>query len=502
MAKFITEADIKPALKFATGSTKKLVTAGVNAEDKNGEDKFPELLSKYKWSGTRDYNMAMIIIAFYAYCAQQEDADLKKFGMSARYDQSNKSVFEFLEDGKGVDIVLALQKKGFNNVMDKVLQKIDALKDLENNSKTKERANITANFLKQVKKITPWKINQGDVHTCIVNLTNKIQNQNEKIQNEKTDAAIKEKNTVIKETEKTKAELKKLKAYYDEKLKSLNNDINNLKTELETTKSTNQSELDKKAKEITNLNDKMQKLNEEYHTKVSTLIKQNSVLQTNQTNIDLKLKDALIKDLNSYIGKEEFTKKIENSNAKIKELEEKLINTSKNISSSEYLLSKLQSFLYTPSIYHKLDNFKTALEKLLAHESFKDFKQAHQFPSGKFNETLSNNLENYLSQLKSYIRSTLGQATRVEDPKPVLISGAGSSKITNLLGGGAWRQIYFNDNIPEDEIGNLAGTIETRGYCGNYRLPDDKNGYWYYDKNHKNVCDLFTNHGYIVITED
>ena len=78
MARLLRETDIKPALKLAKSSTKKLVIAGVN-----GDEDFPKLLAEYTWTGTRDYNMALIIVAFYAYCTKSEVPDLKKFGFSA-----------------------------------------------------------------------------------------------------------------------------------------------------------------------------------------------------------------------------------------------------------------------------------------------------------------------------------------------------------------------------------------------------------------------------------
>ncbi len=142
MAKLFTEADIKPAFKFATGATKKLVTAGVTAADN-----FPELLSKYKWSGTRDYNMAMIIIALFAYCAQQDDETLKQFGMSAKTDKQKNAILERLEEGKGKEIVTALEGHGIGKVMDIIL------KNIEEDSTKREK--ITKAFTKQFKTITP-----------------------------------------------------------------------------------------------------------------------------------------------------------------------------------------------------------------------------------------------------------------------------------------------------------------------------------------------------------
>ena len=97
MTRELKATDIKPAMELATSSTKNLVIAGVN-----GDEDFPKLLAKYTWTGTFDYNMALIIVAFYAYCMKQGNSNLKKFGVSVRQKGSNSSkLFEYLGKGNG-----------------------------------------------------------------------------------------------------------------------------------------------------------------------------------------------------------------------------------------------------------------------------------------------------------------------------------------------------------------------------------------------------------------
>lgn len=85
--KKLTLDDVKSALGLATPSTRKLVTEGIK-----GSDEFPELLAKYKWFGTRDYNVALIVIALFSYCAKK----------NVQVDLSNlKKGLECMCSGKG-----------------------------------------------------------------------------------------------------------------------------------------------------------------------------------------------------------------------------------------------------------------------------------------------------------------------------------------------------------------------------------------------------------------
>ncbi|MBQ6143573.1 MAG: hypothetical protein IJI84_03710 [Clostridia bacterium] len=162
MARLLRETDIKPALKLATSSTKKLVIAGVN-----GDEDFPKLLAEYTWTGTRDYNMALIIVAFYAYCTKSEVPDLKKFGFSAlRGGSSSNKMFEALREGNGKKVKYNMGSY-FQAALDAVLKK--ALPDDEG-----KRAKIIKSFINQAGKITPWKINKKDVANTLDELIGKI----------------------------------------------------------------------------------------------------------------------------------------------------------------------------------------------------------------------------------------------------------------------------------------------------------------------------------------
>ena len=78
MAQAIKLQDLQKVLTLATSSTKKLVEAGVQHKSN-----FPGLLEKYKWPGTRDFNMALIIIALYTYCLKDNNQTLQEIAKNA-----------------------------------------------------------------------------------------------------------------------------------------------------------------------------------------------------------------------------------------------------------------------------------------------------------------------------------------------------------------------------------------------------------------------------------
>ena len=213
MARTLRETDIKSALKLATSATKELVIAGVNG----GED-FPGLLADYTWTGTRDYNMALIIVAFYAYCTKSENPDLKKFGFSALRDGSlSNKMFEALREGNGKKVKDCM-KMPFMIALDTVLQ--TALPNGED-----KRAKIIKSFINQAGKITPWKINGKDISDVIDRLIGSAAKEANKDMMQKE--AIKNAPNAHHKMMKEEAYDKKLKKLIEER----NEEFKNIKPE-------------------------------------------------------------------------------------------------------------------------------------------------------------------------------------------------------------------------------------------------------------------------------
>lgn len=163
--RLLKENDIKPVLRLATNATKELVISGVN-----GEEDFPELLSRYKFRGTRDYNMALIVVAFYTYCMKSDDSEIKRFASDALRQGSNSNkLFKYLKEGDGKKVKDCM-KFNLMIVMDKVLQKVENLDKIK-------RARVVEDFRNQAGKITPWLINAKDVGDLIDKLLNKQKDQ-------------------------------------------------------------------------------------------------------------------------------------------------------------------------------------------------------------------------------------------------------------------------------------------------------------------------------------
>ena len=168
--RLLRDADVKPMLKLSTKETKELVVAGVN-----GDSDFPELLSKYRWSSsTRDYSVALIIIAFYAYCLKSKNAELKRFALTLTQDGSNsKKLFEYLKEGNGRQVKDCM-RPSFFMAMDGVLEEFLQGNENEDNEK---RFKIIESFRNRAGKITSWRINGGEISNLVDKLTNKVDRQ-------------------------------------------------------------------------------------------------------------------------------------------------------------------------------------------------------------------------------------------------------------------------------------------------------------------------------------
>ena len=214
MAKAIKLKDLKKVLTLATSSTKKLVEAGVQ-----GQDTFPTLLAEYKWSGTRDFNLALIIIALYAYCLKQ-DGDLKTMAQWAinksksANEDSDSNAFNALKHGKGAKLVEYLKKDFIKDIQKLIFgvsnkDTFDDDETIQVNGKdlTQEEFENMLNktfedgLFKQAKKIKPWKTNEKDVDYCISKLKDDIWKTRIYDQGE----------TYVKETQDKDAEIRNLK---------------------------------------------------------------------------------------------------------------------------------------------------------------------------------------------------------------------------------------------------------------------------------------------------
>lgn len=153
MIRKITVGDINAKLRLATSKTKEVVTAGVN-----GYDEFPQLFCKYKWSNTRDYNMAVIIVAIIQYCLIQN--------ISVSSNVSNiDTIFEKLREGDGENLKDVMEVP-FTNLLDKkILNKAE--------EDTAKRKKIIDAFLKRVGKISKWSVNKKDVEELIGKISEK-----------------------------------------------------------------------------------------------------------------------------------------------------------------------------------------------------------------------------------------------------------------------------------------------------------------------------------------
>lgn len=169
MVKILKVSDVKPCLGLATGKTKNLILYGIsNKEDLHKNYNFPQLLSKYNFTGTRDYNMALIIIAFYNYCLQNDY--YKKFAQNLNIEgTSSNEMFKWLAVGDGKKVKQLLKNSSsFKKTFDTMLQQ-SPLPGKENSAK---RTKIINSFINQASKIKPWGKNGKYIQKLILKMTN------------------------------------------------------------------------------------------------------------------------------------------------------------------------------------------------------------------------------------------------------------------------------------------------------------------------------------------
>lgn len=171
--------NLKKSIGLAAPSTKELILSSINSDSQ----KFPEILAKYYWGGTRDYNVALIIIAFYAYCINNNsDTILKAFANMIKQNGTNHhKLLENLKKGDGTGIRNCMGKN-FDDTLDYVLRKAlpcDASnKEIDNKNK-KARNKVIKNFKDYAKKIKPWIINKKSVEDLVGSLLNTAPKQSE-----------------------------------------------------------------------------------------------------------------------------------------------------------------------------------------------------------------------------------------------------------------------------------------------------------------------------------
>ena len=147
MADEIRLGNTKLSLKLATSKTKELVRAGIN-----GEKTFPELFRKYTWWNTRDYNMALIIVALIRYCSTLKGGKVDEDGVACVNKLAQK-VFQPLKDGDGKRLKSAMDNDDFKELLNKLL----------GDAKESEKKRVIGAFLKRVEKITKWIVNGKEV---------------------------------------------------------------------------------------------------------------------------------------------------------------------------------------------------------------------------------------------------------------------------------------------------------------------------------------------------
>ena len=157
MVKNLKLKDFDSALGLASSSTKKLIRASVP----DAKNSFPELLSKYRFSGTRDFNMGLIIIAFFNYCLRSDNGYIKKFAQgAARAGTMSNKIFLNLAEGNGKEIKKHMAN---NDQFEMVFNTILESAEKDKNKKTK----IIQNFINQAGKITPWVTNGNEIKFLI-----------------------------------------------------------------------------------------------------------------------------------------------------------------------------------------------------------------------------------------------------------------------------------------------------------------------------------------------
>ena len=176
MAK-LKETDIRPALgQVSNQAAKNLILAGVN-----GNEDFPTLLQNYQWSTAKPYDMALIIIAYYAYCRKSDKEFIKKFGKDATVKNSRSyKLFNYILEGNGSKIKSHLSDQYFTVCMISILEQIlpaDEAKILA--------ANIIKGMAKKAKDINLEKMPTNQKF-FIQNLINQLRGGSAPISQEQT----------------------------------------------------------------------------------------------------------------------------------------------------------------------------------------------------------------------------------------------------------------------------------------------------------------------------
>lgn len=474
---------LNKALALATSSTKNLVKSGLNGD----KTKFPELLAKYKWPGTRDFNLALIIIALYVYCLKSSNKELQKIGMKARMTSKN-SPFEALERGDGVTVAKNLTK----HFGDKKIQKLILnLKDVEPDPNDKFNISENINFyndntcekvfdnglFERAKKIKPWKINENEVVRCIHLLTDPVQKQHtDNLKEEKKELAAqatkevnlmaKKANREIKESNKKSEKIAKLKG----KLKTSKENSNKLKKELNTSKST----IEKQKNELENLekarNDSENKIKE--HENVIFELKEKLKSKDDEMHSNISKLENTINELKSlYAAKETdiagLKSRLNNATREFKKLNSTKFKNNIDKNRTEKLkqiyeeLQIISTIEYLEKIWSSYDLREinlTTLQKIIDLYTNKDncmsilYGKALPIPK----EAPEKNIEKYLDELKTFANSITNY---IKDYKPILAYQKNFEEI--------------NEKI-SDAISNIKFyiTAEKSAKFGNYNYRD------------------------------
>ncbi|MDO4199832.1 MAG: DUF2263 domain-containing protein [Clostridia bacterium] len=147
---------------FISISTRRLVKNGWSG--KLGD--FVKNLLKYRWKGTRDYSMAVIMVTIIV--AASKDEKLKNIIQREVSQSKLMQLFTKIGAGEGQVIKSFLDNKTtagawfktlFMGLLDNSQNKVDEIK----------RTNLWTNFTNQVGKMTPWKINEKYVRENLCN---------------------------------------------------------------------------------------------------------------------------------------------------------------------------------------------------------------------------------------------------------------------------------------------------------------------------------------------
>ncbi len=452
---------LNKALALATSSTKNLVKSGLNGD----KTKFPELLAKYKWPGTRDFNLALIIIALYVYCLKSSNKELQKIGMKARMTSKN-SPFEALEGGDGVTVAKNLTK----HFGDKKIQKLILnLKDVKPDPNDKFNISENINFyndntcekvfdnglFERAKKIKPWKINENEVVRCIHLLTDPVQKQhtdNLKEEKKKLAEGKKELNKEIKKSNKKSKKIAKLKKELNTSKSTIEKQKNELEN-LEKARNDSENKIKEHENVIFELKEKLKSKDDEMHSNISklenTINELKSLYAAKETDIaglKSRLNNATreFKKLNSTKFKNNIDK---NRAEKLKQIYEEL-----------QIISTIEHLEKIWSSYDLREINLTTLQKIIDLYTNKDncmsilYGKALPIPK----ETPEKNIEKYLKELKTFANSITNY---IKDYKPILAYQKNFEEI--------------NEKI-SDAISNIKFyiTAEKSAKFGNYNYRD------------------------------